>query len=198
MLLQEYNDQELLEQWRTGSKTAFNLLFDRYFNKLLQFTIKRIQNRELAEEIVMDVMLRLWQHLDDLKADRTLNAYLFRAVSNAIIDQLRKKALQTIDLFSEGSTALHQLKTHDTEDDIEVKEIQKIYLQTLAQLSPKRKKVFELSRHEGRSHKEISQEMDISVSTVKQHINASLNTLKVVIKDHTDIAFFIFLFFWYF
>lgn len=196
MLLQENDDQELLEQWRQGGKQAFNQLFDRYFNKLLQFSLKRISDPALAEELVMDVMLRLWQHKDNLNAENSLNGYLFKSVQNAIIDQLRKKAIETVSVeivFQADNALIAHLNTGAPDEQLHSDELKRIYQQTLTQLSPKRKKVFEMSRHEGKSHKEISVEMDVSISTVKQHINASLHTIREVLKEHTDIAFLIIL-----
>ena len=190
MPLQQYNDQELLVRWKEGSKIAFNILFDRYFNKLFQYTLKRINNRELAEELVMDVLFRLWQQRDKLSEDQPLNAYLFRSVMNGIIDQLRKKAIQTLSI--EGLDLEH-LELPGPEAQLQQQELNQIYLQKLSALSPKRKLTFELSRHEGKSHKEIAAEMDISVSTVKQHINATLGVLRESMKEHTDVAFAFFL-----
>ncbi|MBD1362661.1 RNA polymerase sigma-70 factor [Mucilaginibacter sp. ZT4R22] len=186
MPLQEYNDDQLLAQWKQGSKQAFNVLFNRYFNKLLQFTVKRINDKELAEELVMDVLFRLWQHRDNLNAENSLNAYLFRSVMNGIVDHLRKNAIQTLSL--DGLVMEHPgVPSH--ENQLHQLELNAIYLETLTGLSPKRKRTFELSRQEGKSHKEIAAEMDISVSTVKQHINATLGVLRETMKEHTDVAF---------
>ncbi|GAA4323020.1 RNA polymerase sigma-70 factor [Mucilaginibacter gynuensis] len=186
MPLQQYNDQELLAQWQKGSKRAFDVLFKQYFQKLFQYTLKRVNNRELAEELVMDVLLRLWQHKDNLDAENTLNAYLFRSVMNGIIDHLRKNAVQTLAI--EG-VSLEHLSVPSHEIHLHQQDLNNIYLETLSGLSPKRKLTFELSRQEGKSHKEIAAEMDISVSTVKQHINATLGVLRETMKDHTDVAF---------
>jgi len=188
MPLQNYNDQELLLQWKNGSKVAFKLLFDRHFNKLLQFTLKRLNNRELAEELVMDVLMRLWQQKDQLYEDTSLSPYLFRSVMNGIIDHLRKKTIQTT---SVDNVVEENLASPSLEEHLHQKELHQIYLKTLTSLSPKRKRTFELSRLEGKSHKEIATEMDISVSTVKQHINATLGVLRETMKEHTDIAFLI-------
>jgi RNA polymerase sigma-70 factor (family 1) len=186
MPLQEYNDQELLAQWRKGHKTAFNTLFDRYFNKLLQYTLKRLNNRQLAEELVMDVLLRLWRHKDSLNGDHSLNAYLFRSVMNGIIDHLRKRSIQTLSI--EGLNVEH-FCIPGPDEQLHQQDLANIYQSTLSSLSPKRKLTFELSRKEGKSHKEIAAEMDISISTVKQHINATLNLLRKIMKDHSDVAF---------
>ncbi|OOQ59761.1 RNA polymerase sigma factor [Mucilaginibacter pedocola] len=189
MPLQQYTDQQLLAQWKKGSKRAFDVLFNRYFYKLHQYTLKRLNNRELAEELVMDVLLRLWQHKDNLSEDNSLNAYLFRSVMNAIVDHLRKNAIQTLTM--EGLNLDH-LSVPGHEDHLHQQDLNNIYLETLNGLSTKRKRSFELSRHEGMSHKEIAAEMDISVSTVKQHINATLGVLRETMKEHTDVAFTLF------
>jgi RNA polymerase sigma-70 factor (family 1) len=167
------------------------MLFNRYFHKLFQYTLKRVNNRELAEELVMDVLFRLWQHKDNLNAENSLNAYLFRSVMNGIIDHLRKSAIQTLTI---DGVSLEHLSVPSHEDDLHQQDLNTIYKETLGGLSPKRKLTFELSRQEGMTHKEIAAEMDISVSTVKQHINATLGVLRETMKEHTDVAFTLALF----
>lgn len=185
MLLQECSDSELLVHWQQGNRQAFDLLFERYFNKLLQFCCKYLAERELAEELVMDVMLRLWQRRDHLSAEASLSAYLFQSIKNAVIDQLRKRSLK---MLSVEEVHTERLTTPSVEDHYYAAQLQQVYQESLTRLSPKRKQVFELSRHEGKSYKEISRETGVSISTVKQHMNASLSTIRELMKAHTDIV----------
>lgn len=188
MLLQQCSDSELLVHWQQGNQQAFDLLFERHFNKLLQFCRKYLAERELAEELVMDVMLRLWQRRDHLSAEASLSAYLFQSVKNAVIDQLRKRSLKTL---SVEDVHTGRLITPSVEDHYCAAQLQQAYQESLTRLSPKRKVVFELSRHEGKSYKEISVETGVSISTVKQHMTSSLSTIRELMKTHTDIALLI-------
>ena len=193
-MLQKCNDSELLMHWRQGNQAAFAVLFDRYFNKLLQFTIKRMADQELAEELVMDVLTRLWQHRDTIYIGESLSPYLFHSVKNALIDQLRKNALKTCLLDEE--IVIHPVSV-SLDDQFNIKDLKQVYIDSLELLSPQRKRVFELSRIEGKSHKEISLELNVSISTVKSHINATLRTLRNSMQQHTDIALTAIVFFYF-
>jgi len=186
MAFKDLPDSVLLQRWKDGDKQVFNTLFDRHFNKLLQYTTNRISDTELAEEIVMDIMMRLWQKHTMLQVDSSLSPWLFRAIKNSIIDHKRKKALQTIGI---EETDFEHPRTASLEDQYNTSELQQIYHKSLKLLSPQRRKVFELSRQHGKSIKEISEETNLSVSTVKQHIGASLHTLRYIMQPHTDLVY---------
>lgn len=186
MAFRDLPDSVLLQRWKAGEAQVFNTLFDRHFNKLLQYTATRISDTELAEELVMDIMMRLWQKHSMLHIENSLSPWLFRSIKNAIIDHKRKKALQTIGI--EESDFEHPLST-SPEELYNASEMQQLYSKSLTLLSPQRRKIFELSRQQGKSIKEISEETNLSVSTVKQHIGASLQTLRQTMQPHTDLIY---------
>ena len=186
MVFKDLPDSVLLRRWKDGEEQIFNILFDRHFNKLLQYTANRISDTELAEEIVLDIMMRLWQKHTMLDVENSLSPWLFRSVKNAIIDHKRKKALQTIGM---EETEFEHPITASPEDQYNTSELQQIYDKGLDLLSPQRRKIFELSRQQGKSIKEISEETNLSASTVKQHIGASLHTLRSTMQPHTDLVY---------
>lgn len=103
--LKDLRDNLLLKQCKEGSEAAFNVLFRRYFDDLLQFAAKQIKDKELAEELVMDLMLKLWQqNLDEIGH---LDQYLFRSVRNSIISHWREKALHSWPLTIWQNAASH-------------------------------------------------------------------------------------------
>jgi DNA-directed RNA polymerase specialized sigma24 family protein len=84
------SDQELLNKCKLNDERAFNALFDRYFKRLYTFGFSLVQDEDVAKEIAMDVMLRLWQKKGDLVIETELLPYLFRSVKNAIYNYWRK------------------------------------------------------------------------------------------------------------
>jgi RNA polymerase sigma-70 factor (ECF subfamily) len=91
-------DCHLIELWRTGNEKAYGALFDRYFYKLRNYTAKLIPDKNVSEEIVMDVMFAVWQKRDLLNTNLSLSAYLYKSVKNRLIDHLRKQNLRTVSL----------------------------------------------------------------------------------------------------
>lgn len=190
--LEELPDQLLLEQSAEGSEAAFNVLFRRYFNKLYLYTLSFTKDDVIAEELVMDVMLRLWMKQGDITVQDSLSPYLFRAVKNALINHWRKKAVQTSTLevnYSDARSADHDLLSS---------ELDSFYNRQLEALSPQRKKVFELSRHENMSYPQIANALNLSVKTVEHHISASLSAFRKNLKSLSDATILLIILFHFF
>lgn len=176
-------EQKLISLWKNGDERAFNALFRRYFDDLLQFATRQLNDRELAEELVMDMMLKLWE-LPDPADIRQLDQYLYRSIKNAIISHWRKKALsfvplEELDEFSEPLTRSADYHMMDTE-------AQAAYKDKLAALSPQRRMVYTMSREQEMTNAEIARQTNLSVNTVKNHLKASRNYFRENLKAYTD------------
>ncbi|WP_449440186.1 RNA polymerase sigma factor [Pedobacter steynii] len=85
-------DHELLQRCREGNTRAFDLLFERYFNKLNLFALKYIRQQSITEELIMDLMLKVWEKKDNFQEEGSLGPYLFKALKNSMIDYFRKRS----------------------------------------------------------------------------------------------------------
>jgi RNA polymerase sigma-70 factor (ECF subfamily) len=180
----EIADSELVTEYRNGNINAFNILFKRYFNKLYQYARRHTQNNELAEELVMDLMLWLWTKRDTVKLEGDISAYLFKAIKNAIYNHFRKKVLEmdSIDIHPEGSF----MASDATDGAISMKELRSKYNDHINELSPQRQKIFLMSREENLSYKQIALKLNLSVKTVENHIAASIKHLKENFKEYAN------------
>lgn len=181
---EELSDITLLLQCREGSETAFNLLFRRYFTKLYNYTFSLTKDSVISEELVMDVMLKLWLKKGNIHIQSELGPYLFRAMKNTLINHWRKKVLRTTPL--ETTEEFDYADPQAADHGIISRELQSHYQQQLNSLSPQRKKVFELSRDQEMSHREIATELDLSIKTVENHIGAVLNFLRKNMRSLSD------------
>jgi len=183
-------DDLLLKKCKEGSKAAFSVLFRRYFDGLLQFASRQLKDHELAEELVMDLMLRLWQKQDAQDIEH-LGQYLFRSMKNAMISHWRKKALSfsPLDDLPEYCAPLSQAADYN----ISLQEAEKMYMTMLADLTPQRRLVYTLSREQEMTNEEIALETNLSVNTVKNHLKASLNYFRENLKPYTEATFFVLL-----
>lgn len=184
--LDDSPDHLLIEQCRHGNEAAFNVLFRRYFNKLHQFALKFVKDRTVAESLVLDLMLHIWQKSELIDDRVDIAPYLFTAMKNRVFNHIRKKYRETVTL--EEIPEKHQL-LNASDEALEASELASAYHHVLEQLSPQRKKVFEMSRNQAMSHKEIAAELQLSVNTVENHISASIRFLRQNLKNNTDIAF---------
>ena len=182
-VVKELSDQQLLECCRSGNDKAFDILFQRYFKPLYQLTLKFVSNTETAEELVMDLMMWLWEKRNtEICPDGNFSAYLYKAMRNSIISFFRKRTLQTepIDLFHEESLADSRSADHDQR----YKELESYFQQKLNELSPQRRIVYQMSRDEEMTYPEIAQKLNLSRNTVKSHMTFSLSHLRESLDPH--------------
>jgi RNA polymerase sigma-70 factor (family 1) len=168
-------DSHLVELWRSGNEKAYQALFDRYFYRLYSYTLKLVPDKRVSEEIVMDVMLAIWQKRDHLNCSLSLSAYLYKSVRNRLIDHLRKQQVTTVSL---ELSAVEPPSSSITDGRILHKELESLYRTSLNRLPPQKKRIFTMSREEGSSYKEIADRLQLSKNTVENHMVAALRLLK--------------------
>lgn len=173
-------DSHLIELWRTGNEKAYRALFDRYFYRLYNYSSKLVADKRVSEEIVMDVMLAVWQKRDRLNTNLSLSAYLYRSVKNRLIDHFRKQALPTVPL---DQNRVEPPSAFITDSRLLHKELERLYRSSLDKLPPQKKRIFTMSREEGSSYKEIADRLQLSKNTVENHMVAAIRLL----KDHMQV-----------
>jgi RNA polymerase sigma-70 factor (family 1) len=170
------SDQDLLDKCKLNDERAFNMLFDRYFKRLYGFGFGLIHDEDVAKEIAMDVMLRLWQKKGDLLVETQLLPYLFRSVKNAVYNHWRKAKLITepLELFEDNL----ENSSPSADSRMVFKELEDTYTEFLNSLPEQRRKIFSMSRDENLSYAEIAERLNLSVHTVRNQMSSSLNHLR--------------------
>lgn len=197
MKIKELSDQQLLEYCRAGNDKAFDILFNRYFRPLYRLTLKYTSNAEIAEELVMDLMMWIWEKRNThICPEGNFSAYLFKAMRNSIISFFRKKTLQTepIELFHEETVADSKLADHD----LHSKGLEDCFQRKLNELSPQRRIVYQMSREQEMTYPEIARKLNLSKNTVKSHMSFSLNHLKKHLDQYLESSITVLFFFYFF
>ncbi|RPD41435.1 RNA polymerase sigma factor [Chitinophaga barathri] len=179
-------DSELLEGCCREGERYFNVLFDRYFNRLYGFSYSLLKNQEVSTQLAMDVMLRLWQKKQDivLRADQHLQPYLFQSVKNAVLNHLRKSNIVT-EPVDNTIEQLHH--THVTPEMlINSNELETAYQSMLREMPEQRRKIFQLKREEDLSYEEIAERLNISIHTVRNQMSSSLDYLRKRINIYNE------------
>lgn len=177
--------KELIE----GNNKAFRKLFDTYHNDVYAYSMSMLKTKVLAEEIVQDVFLKIWQHRSRLNPALSFKAYVFTITRNLTFNLIRKVADNR--KLKEAVFYKSQKSYSPIEDNIAEADYELIKNKAIAQLPPKRKVIFEMSRNEGKSYLEISQELNISVSTVKGQMSKALATIRDVLQKHGNVSLLI-------
>ncbi|MDB5287224.1 MAG: polymerase sigma-70 factor [Mucilaginibacter sp.] len=172
----------LLQQDKLG---AFREIYTRYWKQLYADAYKRLKNKEMAEEIVQEVFTSLWHKRGALNITQTLGGYLFTSVSNLVIDQYRKDLVRA--RYKESFKLVYSETDNSTEDTILVKELEHTIEHEVNSLPDKCRSVFELSRVEHKTNKEIAFELGISEKTVEHHITKALKHIRVGLGNYLSI-----------
>ena len=169
------NDKELILQLRKGKVKAFDALFQKYSPKLYSFVLSYTGSIEEAEDITQEVFFRVWQNRDKLDPDLSFNAYIIVIARNLVLNLFRKKTQNSkYASYSKHRSTL----TNQTEDYIVFSELQHHSHLSMEKLPTRCKQIFMLSRQQGLSVKEISEQLNVSPSTVENQINKALKLIR--------------------
>lgn len=170
------NDQEVLLLFKQGDREAFSLLYKKYWNQIYRFAQLYIVSNNDIEEVVQDVFIKLWDVRAFIREEDNFKGFLFIITRNIIFNKSRRKLNET----SYKLLVLNALEndSFDMEEEISTHNLAE-YIDTLiAQMPPRRQMIFNLSRKEGKTYKEIAEIMNISEKTVEKQITATLKYLK--------------------
>lgn len=182
-----FSDQELLAAIGEGDQRAFATLFERHRNHLYNYLLKVTKSSETAEEIVLDVFLKIWQGRDLLHEVDHFEAFLFCIARNKAIDFVRwleKRKSAQIELWNR----MHQeMMTESPDSGLCLQETQQMIESAVGQLSPQRRQAFQLSRDHGLTYEQIAARMHISSHTVRNHIAASLQFIRYNLSTGAEV-----------
>ena len=182
-----YNEKILAERLVKGDEGAFKQLFERYFEPLVLFAASICKSQEIAEEMVQEVFIKVWQNRHTVNPDLSFKAYLYKITKNQVINFVRRAAFEE---RVKKELWLRMEQGHNpTEDRIFSSEYHEQVTHALQRLSPQKQLIFRLSRGEGKSHQEIATQLGLSRSTVKNHIVETLNFVRNYLQTHSDISF---------
>lgn len=176
---------QLLIEISKGNEASFKELFYAYKGKLFTYALKLTESRQVAEDIVHDVFLKLWLNRSNLPAVVNLNAYLFRAAHNQALNAFRRKAKEIL-VLAELEKDLH-IPIDTTDNEIALSEVKAAIHLAMNRLTPQQRQVFKMSREEGLKQEEIAQHLSISLLTVKKHLTNALNCLRSEMAKYYDL-----------
>ena len=184
--------------WRSiqqKDEQAFEQYYKEHYRTFFLAAAGYLKDTSIAEEIVNDVFVKLWESAGTIQIDSSLKAYIYRAVINRSLNELDKikRDQQNQKEFSRRP-----------EDKVEIKAMEdnelKISLyKAVDQLPEQCRKVFTMSRFEGLKQQEIADRLGISIKTVKNHITHALKQLSKVLADWQSLPLWLLMlldFFW--
>ena len=182
-------DDELVEKLQKDDQEAFDQIFKRYGDRLFGFALKYLKSKEQTEELVQDVFLKIWERRKKIKKESSLKSYLFTIAYHNMCRIFRKKQIY-LKFIEESGT--DEQSAIDSEEQMEHKVLLALVNQLIEKLPKKQKQIFIKSRREGKSTKEIAEEMNLAPGTVNNYISATLKYLKLhVIGENLALILFL-------
>ena len=174
------SDAALAERVRSGDEAAFEIIFRRWYAELVQFSLSYTgHNQQVSEDIVHDVLFRVWEQRTRWSPSGTIASYLFRATRNRCIDYARHAAVeQKWRREAADSDAPFASSTAQANEEVELSELQVAIVRGVARLPQRCQQAFLLHRDHGLTYDEIAAVMQTSPKTVKAQIGRALQSLR--------------------
>lgn len=179
-------NENIIIQLNKGSKKAFEQLYAAYYVYLCAIATKYLYKTEVAQEIVNDVFMNVWDKRADIAYPA--NAYLIRAVKNRCLNYIQRQRVEEVPL-SDVQERLLSMQVQQVGRDthplafLENKEFEERIYQAVNSLPEKCREIFEQYIYENKSYNEIAEAKQISPSTVRVQIKIGLSKLKDLLGD---------------
>lgn len=177
---QTTTEQQLLTQIINGEEQAFIALYRQYWETLFVTAAKVLRSKEEAADVVQDVFLSLWGRKETLQITGSVAAYLQTSVRYKAIHYIEKNITRR-DYLTVLLEVGASISSANPETQIQFKQLQQLVQETIANMPPKMREVYQLSRKEELTHSEIAEKLGISPETVKKHIQHAKQVLKTAV-----------------
>lgn len=185
----ESTDTELTTLIKGGSQLAFSEIYNRYWTVLYLHARKMLRNDEEAKDVVQELFTHLWKNSAELNFNTSLSSYLYRATRNKILNLIEHKRI--VSDYQKSLMAFLDEGELITEEHIIEKQLFETIEREIQLLPPKMREVFELSRKQHLSYKEIGEQLGISDHTVKRQVSNALGILKTKLGVSTSLLIFL-------
>lgn len=161
---------------RAGDREAFETVFRAYYPRLADYAVGLVRSRDVAEDVVQEVFVALWTQRERLTTPDNLAGYLYRSVRNRSLNQIRHKRMVTD--WQARQAAEDSPVAPAADKEAQNTEILEAVRHAVAQLSPRCREVFELSRDRGLTYPEIATTLGISIKTVETLMGRALKGVR--------------------
>ncbi|WP_343533568.1 RNA polymerase sigma-70 factor [Pedobacter sp.] len=166
-----------------GNTKAFTDFYTQYFKRLIIESDKYVKDIYVAEEIVQDVFLKIWERSADFTQIQSIKSYLYRSVINSSINYINRQRN-----LEQHHQKIADEFTEDQADQLdEENELIVCLFDEIEKLPPKCKEIFKMNRFERLKYREIAMKLDVSERTVENHIANALKLLREAMLKKRNI-----------
>lgn len=181
---QKYSQDEaqaLVKALKGGNQLAFSIVYKTYAAQTFSLAFKYLLNKELAEDAVQNLFLKLWLKKEEIDETKPINRYLFTMLKNDLLNTLRDSK-KNIYLLEDCLSMVLELEDDSQNENLKQEQMN-IIQQALEQLSPQRRKVFEMKVSGKYSNQEIADKLNLSINTIKFQYSQSLKQIRSTVGE---------------
>jgi RNA polymerase sigma-70 factor (ECF subfamily) len=181
LALKDQKTNDLASRLRNDDINAFNSLYWEYHTAIYANALKLIKDPIIAEDIVQEVFVTVWAKRHTIDPEQDFAGWLFVISYHKTVDQLKRKLKDAL-AHKKISIAIedHSLLVNTDLKEEQLTAIEK----AMDQLSPKKRKVVELCKVQGRTYKKAAEELHISKYTVKEYLSEALVSIRKYVGEH--------------
>ncbi len=185
---EDFLDAKLIALLKGGDRQAFAEIYDRY-SMLVYFKVNQmLRDEDAAKDIVQDLFTNIWEKPDTILEDANLSGYLYIASRNRVLKLIQKGKTKS-DYLNELGKYSSDI-SNETVEKLDEQEMMLLVLEEIANLPPKMQEVFQLSRLENLSHKEIALKLNIAEATVRKQVQYALGILREKLSIYGSAGIF--------
>ena len=172
------NDKEYILELQNDSNDAFEYLYHTYAPRLYGFVHHLTKSKDLADEVVQETFIKIWENRAYIRVDYSFKSYLFMIARNHVLNIFRRQSL--IHHLEESDVLENSLSFSENNTDklVELNDLKEYIEKAKSYLSPRQREIFELSKEKGLSNQEIADKLKITNQTVKNQLSASLHSMQ--------------------
>lgn len=172
----------IITETKIRNRADFEQLFRTHYAVLCSYANNFLKDPDASEEVVQEVMFRLWVNRDSIRFETSARSYLFRAVRNGCLNVL--KHMDVREEYRAVQESRSQEWQRSQEDEVMVSELEQRIRKAVDGLPMERRKIFILSRYDGLTYAEIAARLNLSVKTVENQMSSALRTLREELADY--------------
>ncbi len=182
------SQKKLIQHLKKGDASAYTYIVDLHYKALCDYASNLSRDSFKSEDIVQNVIVRMWQQREKLNANISIKNYLYKSVYNEFVDQYRKRTAITAleKKYIENMDSIIEIQ-----DDHEIKRIMSLVEKEIEQLPTKCKETFLLSKKEGLTYIEIAEFQNVSVNTVEKQMVKAFAILRKKLKNKIHAVLFL-------
>lgn len=176
-----HEEQYLVKALKQGNQLAFSMIYKKYVSQAFTLAFKYLFSKELAEDAVQNLFLKLWMIREDIDETKPINRYIFTILRNDLLNTLRDSK-KNIFVLEDCLSMLMNLEDTSQHENLEQEQLY-IIQQAVEQLSPQRRKIFEMKASGNYTNQEIADKLNLSINTIKFQYSQSLKLIRSTVRE---------------